>query len=124
MGAKKIQLITQFLIETFLLTLAAGVLAVLIASLLIRPINFLLDVNLDLHFFQSPLLIISFLIGLLLLGFFAGLYPSVVIARFMPSELLKSAKEFSILDTAKFGCFSVCYFCHTFYCSSVNSKAG
>jgi putative ABC transport system permease protein len=93
MGAKKIQLITQFLIETCLLTLAAGVLAMLVANLLIRPINFALDLNLELHFLQSPIIIISFLIGLLLLGSLAGLQPSLVIARFKPSELLRSAKN-------------------------------
>jgi putative ABC transport system permease protein len=93
MGAKKIQLITQFLIETCLLTLAAGALAMLTANLLIRPINFVLDVNLDLQFLQSPVLIISFLVGLPLLGFLAGLYPSLVIARLKPSELLKSVKN-------------------------------
>lgn len=93
MGAKKIQLITQFLIETWLLTLAAGVLAMLTASLLIRPINFALDLNLDLQFLQSPVLIISFLVGLPLLGFLAGLQPSLVIARFKPSELIKSGKN-------------------------------
>ncbi len=91
-GAKRIQLITQFLIEACMLTLAAGALSIVIAKLLLQPLNMVLNESLDFHQLQTPIVILSFLIGLFLLGLLAGLYPSLVIARFKPSELLKAGK--------------------------------
>ena len=91
-GAKRIQLIAQFLIEACLLTLVAGMLSILAARLLLQPLNLMLNQNLDFQLLQSPSIIFSFLIGLLLLGLVAGLYPSLVIAKIKPSELLKAAK--------------------------------
>ncbi|MEO7988425.1 MAG: ABC transporter permease [Chryseolinea sp.] len=91
-GAKRIQLVTQFLIEACLITLVAGMLSFLTARFLLQPLNLILNKDLDYQFLQSPSIIFSFLIALLLLGIIAGLYPSLVIARFRPLELLKSAK--------------------------------
>ncbi len=91
-GAKRIQLISQFLIEACLLTFAAGMLSILATKLLLQPLNLMMNQNLDFQPLQSASILLSFFIGLLLLGFLAGLYPSLVIVRFKSSELLKAGK--------------------------------
>ncbi len=92
-GAKQFQLITQFLTEACLLTVSSGILSLVVANLLLQPINLILDRNFDFAPLLTPTSILSFLLGLLLLGFLAGLYPSLVIARFKPLELLKGGKN-------------------------------
>lgn len=91
-GAKRGQLVTQFLIEACLLTLSSGALSMLATRLLLSPISLLLNENFDATLLQSPITISLFLIGLLLLGFIAGLYPSLVTARYKSSALMKSGK--------------------------------
>lgn len=88
-GAGKLNLISQFLLEAWILTFLAGVLAMAIAQVILPSLNQLVDKRITLDIFQSPLLLTGIFVGVLAIGLFAGIYPAWVIARFNPTITLK-----------------------------------
>lgn len=90
-GAKKSQLIGQFLTESTLQSILALGIAIVLAGLFLpvfnqitnRNLN-LLDGNLQVLIF--PLLLLSILIGLL-----AGIYPAFFLTQFKPNKVLKGS---------------------------------
>ncbi len=90
LGALRSQLVTQYLGETFVITLCSAVLAIVLAELLLPSVNELLRLKLSLSLFGS-LSFFSFLSLLTLaVSLLAGLYPAFVLSRFMPALALKS----------------------------------
>lgn len=88
-GAGKLNLISQFLLEAWILTFLAGVLAMAIAQVILPSLNQLVDKRITLDIFQSPLLLTAIFAGVLAIGLLAGIYPAWVIARFNPTITLK-----------------------------------
>lgn len=88
-GAGKLNLISQFLLEAWILTFLAGVLAMAIAQVILPSLNQLVDKRITLDIFQSPLLLTGIFAGVLAIGLLAGIYPAWVIARFNPTITLK-----------------------------------
>lgn len=88
-GAGRINLIAQFLSEAWILTLIAGILSVAIAQLFLPSINTLLDKNIPFDLLDSPLLLLSLLTSVIIIGLLAGMYPAWVIAKFNPTITLK-----------------------------------
>jgi putative ABC transport system permease protein len=90
MGSSKQQLLTQFLGETFLLTLFATFLSIIILPLLLRAFSGFIPG--DLHFgtiFQARVLL--FLLALVLaISLLSGIYPAFVLSSFKPVLVLKS----------------------------------
>jgi len=89
-GAGRFQLVTQFLSETLLLVLFAGTIGVIIAKIALPYINDLTGKQIVFTIKESPSLLFSLLIGVLLTALMAGLYPAWVITRFRPAETLKT----------------------------------
>ena len=88
LGSSKKQLIIQFLSETFLITLASVVLAILIAYIALPVLRNLLQISLDI---QISFPLIAFLIGIILIvTFLSGLYPAIILSGFNPIKVLKS----------------------------------
>jgi putative ABC transport system permease protein len=88
-GAGRVNLIAQFLLEAWILTLLAGFLSIAVTQLFLPSINTLLDKDIQFNFFDSPVLLIVLLASVLVIGLLAGLYPAWVIARFNPTITLK-----------------------------------
>lgn len=88
-GAGRSSLILQFLTEAFILTFISGILAIALTELLLPSINNLLGKNILFDITGSPVLMMCLLLGLILTGLLAGIYPAWVIARFNPSITLK-----------------------------------
>lgn len=88
-GASRRDLIVQFLGEAFLYVAAAGVLALSLAELLIRPVGMLLQRKLVLDYLHDPALAATVAGVLLLTGLLAGAYPAAVLSSFRPSQVLK-----------------------------------
>ncbi len=95
MGGMKRQLVIQFLAENLFLCVLAGILALLLAELLVPAYNGMWDfLTLDLNYL-SNLGFLSFMFGLLLFtGLLAGIYPAFYISKFEPSSILKGTFKF------------------------------
>ncbi len=93
-GAAKIQLIRQFLTESFLINAIALVLAIGLVFLLQSPFNALIDHDLSFRFlFMKSMGGYSVMVGLLLLLltgiFISAFYPAFVLSSFRPILVLK-----------------------------------
>lgn len=100
MGGKRSQLILQFLVETFILTFVAFILALWLTELALDGWNDLLSmVRMDLQITTSSLIFGVILI--VIVSILAGLYPALKLSSFQPSESLRSG--FSLLNEKKNG---------------------
>jgi putative ABC transport system permease protein len=89
-GASFWQLFTQFLTESFLLTLTAVFISVIAVNALLPYLNNLLGKNIPFYIFDSGF-ILSLVAGIILISLLAGFYPSLILSRFRPVETLKGA---------------------------------
>ncbi len=90
MGSSRKQLITQFLSETFLLTLFATILSVLLTPLLLKAFSgFIPD---DLHFSltNQPAIILFLLALTVMVTALSGFYPALVLSGYNPVLVLKN----------------------------------
>ncbi len=90
-GAGQGQLVWQFLSEAWVLTAIAGILAVATTRLSLPYINQMVDKQISFQLFQSPGLVASLVLGAVLTGLLAGLYPAWVIAHFDPVSSMKTS---------------------------------
>jgi len=95
MGSRKKQLVIQFLTENMILCLMAGIVALLVAEILVPAYNQMWDfLELDLDYL-SNLDFLLFMFGLLILtGLLAGFYPAFYISSFEPTSILKGTFKF------------------------------
>jgi putative ABC transport system permease protein len=89
MGAEKKNLVFQFLGESVLIALIAGVLSLLLVRLFVPMFNDLASVRLQSIEIIDPINLSVILIIILSTGLLAGLYPSFVMAAFHPVKVLK-----------------------------------
>lgn len=89
LGSLRRQLFWQFMAETALITMLAIVLAFALAHLALPYVNQLLDTQLNLNIFQDVYLLTFILVLLLVLIFFSGSYPGLILAGFQPVLALK-----------------------------------
>lgn len=89
-GASRRKLISQFLIESLVLTLLALFLAIVAVDLVLP--GFRCFISRDLYFSGGggmPTILILILIGLLV-GFLSGIYPAFYLSKFQPISILRS----------------------------------
>lgn len=91
-GAHRTSLIAQFLTESLLTVLIAGLLAIILAEAALPAFNHLLGRELSFLFGQNASLLLLLVGGLLILGLLSGLYPAFYLARFRPAWVLKGIK--------------------------------
>lgn len=90
-GAQRIQLVRQFLCESFLLTSLAFLTALVMISLILpwfrmfveRPVQFLP--------FQNPMLLAIIIFVLFLTGTLSGVYPAWMLSAFRPTSLFRKS---------------------------------
>jgi len=87
-GAQRFNLIAQFLIESLLLAMISGVLAITLALLTLPLFNKLFDKPLVLPL-SDPTIWFSLIGFISLTGILAGLYPALVLSAFKPIKSLK-----------------------------------
>lgn len=89
-GAKKLQLFSQFIFESVLLALFALVLAVLLDLLFVPLLNSVIGRQLSMNlFFENYLNILLVVVATLVLGFLTGIYPSFYMTSFNMARVLK-----------------------------------
>lgn len=111
-GAKRGQLIFQFLMESFLLTLFAMIIAIGLAAVLLPQFNQLTGKIITMHFTWQMVAAVALIA--LITAFLAGSYPALYISRFNPLAILKGKLNTSaaeLLSRKRPGSFPV----HTVY---------
>jgi putative ABC transport system permease protein len=88
-GANQGSLTAQFYIESTLTLLIALILGVILFQILRPTFYQILDLQIDTAFLYNPYFIASFAGIILISGLLAGSYPSFVLSRFNPVEVLK-----------------------------------
>lgn len=92
LGAKRPQLIMQFLGESFLLTFIALLLAMLLVALLLPHFRDLSGLPLTANYWEDGVLL-PLLLGILtIVSLFAGSYPAFYLSRYQPVKVLKTAR--------------------------------
>ena len=94
LGSSRRQLIFQFLGETFMLTLAAGVLSFVFSFWLLNLFSDFIPSGLSFEIFAEPWVIT--MISLLLLGvtFLSGFYPAFILSRYKTAAVIKNQTLF------------------------------
>jgi putative ABC transport system permease protein len=88
MGSSKRQLIFQFLSETFLLTIIATILSILITPLLLKVFSAFIPK--ELHFSLQPDIVIFLCLLIIIVSLLSGFYPAIVLSSFKPVKVLKN----------------------------------
>jgi len=92
-GGTRKQLIKQFLTESFLVSLIAFVIAILLTRLVLPVFNDLANKNLSLSYLSDWYLFAGYFLLLLITSFIAGFYPSLVLSSFQPVKVLYNRQK-------------------------------
>ena len=88
-GSRREPLILQFISESVAFTLIALILSIIILIILIPSFNMLAGKAFDLHIIHSPVVLLTLLAVVLVVGIFGGSYPAFFLSRFSPVVVLK-----------------------------------
>ncbi len=91
MGAKKGQLVTQFLGESFLITFLSAILALVLVYLMVPYFNNLAGKSLPLSLLIDRTVIFGTGALIVLVSLISGIYPSFIISSFSPAEVLRAS---------------------------------
>ena len=89
LGALRLQLIKQFLSESILLTLVSMAFGIALFEIARPQLEAFLERQLEINLYGDPLLLLSIVALIILVGVLSGSYPAVVLARFQPSFILR-----------------------------------
>jgi predicted permease len=90
MGGHRRQLIFQFLTETFVLTLAATILSLVLTPLLLKIFSDFIPEDFHFNLLQQPGVIIFLVMLVFVVTILAGVYPALVLSGFKPVLVLKN----------------------------------
>lgn len=90
LGSNRKQLALQFLMETAIIVFSASVLAIGIAFTVLPFLNKLLEVQIQMNFFENSSLILFVIITAVVVTLLSGAYPAVILSGFNPITALKS----------------------------------
>ena len=90
MGSQRLQLALQFLNETFLLTLIATGLSILLTPLLLRVFADFIPKEVQFSMRQQPAILLFLVVLVFVVSVLSGAYPALVLSSFKPIVVLKS----------------------------------
>jgi putative ABC transport system permease protein len=88
-GSRRGPLVLQFLSESLVFTLVSLVIGIVLIAVLLPTFNNLAGRSFNLHVLYSPVVILSLLAVVVIVGFFGGSYPAFFLSRFSPVAVLK-----------------------------------
>lgn len=97
-GAGRKQLMVQFIGETVLFTAISMMLAIFAAWLLLPSLNRFTEKEMVFDILTNPLIALSIVAIILLVGILAGFYPALVLSRFQPVKVLKGSVVSDVLQ--------------------------
>jgi putative ABC transport system permease protein len=98
-GARKNQLVQQFIGESLLLSICSAIAAICIVILILPLFNRLTGKAMTLFSLTNPVFIFSITAIVLLVGFISGIYPAFFVSAFQPVASLKSKTASSASGT-------------------------
>ncbi len=90
LGALRSQLVTQYIGETFIITLLGVALAIVLVELSLPSVNEILKIKMSFHLFDGAALLMFVALLVFAVSLLAGLYPALVLSRFLPALAIKS----------------------------------
>jgi putative ABC transport system permease protein len=93
-GARREQLVIQFLYESGITNVTAVIIALALASVLIPFVNDIAETQLDIRQWAEPGFLMSLGLTLLAGTLLAGLYPAFVLSSFKPASVLKGKSAY------------------------------
>lgn len=94
-GAHRVQLITQFLGESTLLSILALIVALFLTYLFLPTFNMFVDKQLSLNIANNTSILLTLPIIALCVGMLSGSYPAFFLSAFQPVHVLKGAAQIS-----------------------------
>jgi putative ABC transport system permease protein len=91
-GSTRKRLVTQFLGESVLFSLISFVVAIGLASTFLQEFNRLIQRRLSMDYFWHPSVLCIFIVGAILVGIMAGIYPAFYLSAFRPVAVLKGER--------------------------------
>ena len=88
-GSRRSSLIIQFLTESTTFTIISLIFSIVLLALLLPKFNELAGKSFDLHIIFSPLVLLSLLGVIVVVGIFGGSYPAFYLSRFSPVTVFK-----------------------------------
>lgn len=101
MGSSKLQLLFQFLGETFILTTLATIISILITPLLLKMFADFIPADLSFQIWKEPGVLLFIVLLMLLVSVLSGIYPAWVLTRFKPVTALKNQVSSSSSNSRK-----------------------
>jgi len=92
-GGTRKQLIRQFLIESFVVSLIAFAIAIVLTITILPFFNELANKKLNLSYLSDGYLYLGYFLLLVVTSFIAGFYPSLVLSAFQPVKVLYSRQK-------------------------------
>ncbi|MEP6611851.1 MAG: FtsX-like permease family protein [Mucilaginibacter sp.] len=93
MGSSRMQLVTQFLSETFFITLFAVIIATILAPVILKTFADFIAPGIKADFIHRPD-IIAFLVALtIVVSILSGLYPALILSGYKPVLVLKNQAQ-------------------------------
>jgi putative ABC transport system permease protein len=89
-GARRSQLVTQFVLEAVSTVLISLVIALALLESLLPIVDRFLDLPLSLSYLSDWKLLVSIIAGTMIVGLLCGLYPALVLSGFRPAAALKT----------------------------------
>jgi predicted permease len=93
LGSSKGQLISQFLTETFLLTVVATAISVLITPILMKIFSGYIPEGLKFAGIGQPHIIIFLVLLIIAVSLFSGIYPALIMTKFNPVTAMKNVSS-------------------------------
>lgn len=91
-GADRKQLIFQFILETVLLSVFAVLIATIATFFFVPLLNDFTGKSIEFNPFTNPVLALLIVVGSIVIGILAGLYPAFILSGFQPIKVLKNMK--------------------------------
>ncbi|MGF7078392.1 FtsX-like permease family protein [Mucilaginibacter sp. UYCu711] len=93
MGSSRAQLVTQFLSETFFVTIIAVVISVLLAPFLLKLFGGFIDTRIKFDLIHQPGIILFLLMLAVAVSLLSGIYPAVILSGYKPVSVLKNQAQ-------------------------------
>ena len=88
-GSRRGPLVLQFLSESLVFTIISLIVSIVVLIILLPKFNQLAGKSFDLHILYSPVVLLSLLGVMIVVGIFGGSYPAFFLSRFSPVSVLK-----------------------------------